>query len=174
MKTTVQALQDVYIQLGGALTDTYAGIAGGVPVGDYIAIPDMVEAVSKKASSGGSGSGVFVAHFEVTLDENENMDVITCDKTADEIVDAYVSNEFVCAKILFYETLPEVTAFDIYASDDQQDGKTLQICSHRVFVDDYAQASVEDALVSTKIYYDFVHEQWHKQEVGYALTPYSE
>lgn len=147
--------------------------------GDIITAAKLnhIESGIESASSGGGGGGgseVFVAHFEVTFDENENMNVVTCDKTADEIVDAYVSNEFVCAKILFYETLPEVTAFDIYASDDQ-DGKTLQICSHRVFVDDYAQASVGDALVSTKIYYDFVHdEQWHMQEVGYALTPYSE
>lgn len=86
MKTTVQALQDVYIQLGGALTDTYAGIAGGVPVGDYTAIPDMVEAVSKKASAGGGGSGgdsICILH--ATIDGQ----TVSFSETASDVVDAY-------------------------------------------------------------------------------------
>lgn len=120
---------------------------------------------------GGGGSGVFVAHFEVTW-VDEHTKAITCDKTVDEIVDAYVSNEFVCAKILFYETTPELTAFDIYASDDQQYGKTVDIYLHHVWVEDYAQASAGDALVCEKIYYDNVREQWSLQEVVYALTPF--
>ena len=57
MNTTVQALQDLYVKLGGSLTDTYAGIANGAAVGDYVTIPDMIEAVTQKAGSGGGGGG---------------------------------------------------------------------------------------------------------------------
>lgn len=54
MKRTVKALQDLYVKLGGQLTDTYAGIANGIKVGLYKRIPDIIEAVKEKAS-GGSG-----------------------------------------------------------------------------------------------------------------------
>lgn len=56
MNNTVTALQGLYVKLGGKLTDTYDTIAGGVPVGDYATIPDMIEACTQKAGSGG-GSG---------------------------------------------------------------------------------------------------------------------
>lgn len=51
---TIQALQGLYVALGGELTDTYEDIAGGVPVSDYKVIPDMIEAISQKASGGSS------------------------------------------------------------------------------------------------------------------------
>ena len=53
MDTTVKALQAVYIAFGGALDDTYSGIADGAAVGDYTVIPDMVSAIAKKAASAG-------------------------------------------------------------------------------------------------------------------------
>lgn len=49
MNTTVKSLQDVYVALGGELTDTYEDIAGGVPVSDYTTIPDVIEAISQLA-----------------------------------------------------------------------------------------------------------------------------
>jgi len=58
MKTTVQALQDVYVKLGGELTDTYPAIADGAEVGDYTTIPDVVEAIAQIAVNGGDSDGV--------------------------------------------------------------------------------------------------------------------
>ena len=55
MNTTIKSLQDLYIKLGGQLTDTYEGIAYGIAVGDYTLIPDMIEAVKEKAGAGGGG-----------------------------------------------------------------------------------------------------------------------
>jgi hypothetical protein len=52
MKSTIEALQDIYISLGGLLTDTYDNINNGSPVGDYATIPDIAEAISKKATAG--------------------------------------------------------------------------------------------------------------------------
>lgn len=56
MNSNVQALRALYVVLGGELTDTYEDIANGVPVSDYAVIPDVIMAISKKATSGG-GSG---------------------------------------------------------------------------------------------------------------------
>lgn len=71
MKRTVKALQDLYVKLGGQLTDTYAGIADGIKVGLYKRIPDIIEAVKEKASGGGGGAGL----PEVTAADNG--DVLT-------------------------------------------------------------------------------------------------
>lgn len=70
MKRTVKALQDLYVKLGGQLTDTYANIADGIKVGLYKRIPDIIEAVKEKASGGG-GAGL----PEVTAADNG--DVLT-------------------------------------------------------------------------------------------------
>ena len=56
MNTTVQALQDLYVKLGGNLTDTYDTIADGAAVGNYVTIPDMIEACTQIAGSGGGSS----------------------------------------------------------------------------------------------------------------------
>lgn len=45
---TIESLQALYVKLGGSLTDTYADIAGGVPVSDYSTIPDMIAAITEK------------------------------------------------------------------------------------------------------------------------------
>ena len=65
MNTTVQALQDLYVKLGGNLTDTYDTIADGAAVGNYVTIPDMIEACAQKAGSGGGS-----ALPAVTADDN--------------------------------------------------------------------------------------------------------
>lgn len=49
--TTVEALKGLYTTLGGQLSDTYSGIAGGVAVSDYVLIPDMIQAITQKVSS---------------------------------------------------------------------------------------------------------------------------
>lgn len=53
MLTTVEALKQVYVSLGGELTDTYATIADGVAVSDYVTNPDVIAAIAVKAASAG-------------------------------------------------------------------------------------------------------------------------
>lgn len=53
MTTTVEALKEIYVSLGGELTDTYDDIAGGVAVGDYVTIPDVSNAIAQRAASAG-------------------------------------------------------------------------------------------------------------------------
>lgn len=56
MNTTVQALQALYVKLGGSLTDTYDDIANGATVADYATVPDMVDAIAEVTESGGDSS----------------------------------------------------------------------------------------------------------------------
>lgn len=51
MNTTVKSLQDVYVSMGGQLTDTYEDIAGGIPVSDYTTNPDVIAALAQIAGS---------------------------------------------------------------------------------------------------------------------------
>lgn len=73
MNTTVLALQSLYVKLGGTLTDTYEGIAGGIPVGDYALIPDVIQActqlVSESGGSGGGGGAFVIGVANKTLDK---------------------------------------------------------------------------------------------------------
>ena len=50
MNTTVEALKGLYVALGGQLTDTYADIAGGIAVSDYVLIPDCIQAITQKVT----------------------------------------------------------------------------------------------------------------------------
>lgn len=47
MTTTIKALQNLYVAMGGDLTDTYDGISNGAPVSDYVVIPDMINAIAE-------------------------------------------------------------------------------------------------------------------------------
>ena len=47
MNTTVEALKGLYVALGGQLTDTYASIAGGITVSNYVLIPDCIQAIAQ-------------------------------------------------------------------------------------------------------------------------------
>lgn len=42
---TIQALKDLYVKVGGSLTDTYQGVAGGAAVSDYVTTPDCLKAI---------------------------------------------------------------------------------------------------------------------------------
>lgn len=55
MDNNMTALFNVYVALGGSLTDTYDDIANGVPVSDYTIKPEIIDAIAKKVTSGGSG-----------------------------------------------------------------------------------------------------------------------
>lgn len=54
--TTVEALKGLYVALGGQLTDTHEGVAGGVAVSDYVLIPDVIQAITQKVPSGSGAS----------------------------------------------------------------------------------------------------------------------
>ena len=57
--STVKALKNLYVKLGGNLTDTYSDIAHGKKVGNYCLIPNVIKAIGKKAPSGSGGDGQF-------------------------------------------------------------------------------------------------------------------
>lgn len=79
--TTIKSLKDMYVKLGGSLTDTYADIAGEKAVGTYATIPEMIQACTKKAGSGGGKDEIFWVNAIVG-------DSITFDKTFAEITAA--------------------------------------------------------------------------------------
>lgn len=47
----VSALKALYVALGGALTDTYDGIAGGIAVSQYSLISDVIYAIAEVAQT---------------------------------------------------------------------------------------------------------------------------
>lgn len=123
MKRTVKALQDLYVKLGGSLTDTYNGIANGIKVGLYKRIPDIIEAVKEKASGGAglpevtaadngdvltvvegawakadapSGGDVLNVGFSVSFTDPSNP-VYSCDTSFADIAAAYASGTQVIA-----------------------------------------------------------------------------
>lgn len=67
--TNVEALQTLYVAFGGKLTDTYANIAGGVAVSDYVLSSDVICAIAQKA--GGAGIELPV------VSKSDNGDVLT-------------------------------------------------------------------------------------------------
>lgn len=52
MNTTVVSLKNLYVQLGGALADTYNDIADGIAVSNYVTIPDCIDAINALIESG--------------------------------------------------------------------------------------------------------------------------
>lgn len=119
MNTTVQALQALYVKLGGSLTDTYDSIADGATVADYATVPDMVDAIAQiskaenlinSVSNDDNGkiltvvdgaaefaepeTNTFVVNYAEDEDEN-----ISCDKTAAEIYAAYESGKTITAQL---------------------------------------------------------------------------
>lgn len=79
---TIQALQELYLKLGGSLADTYSDIAGGVAVGEYVLIPDMIAACAQIAESGEGGEGDDGGAFVIGVANK------TLDKTYAEILAA--------------------------------------------------------------------------------------
>lgn len=119
MNTTVQALQALYVKLGGSLTDTYDNIADGATVADYATIPDMVDAIAQiskaenlinSVSKDDNGKVLTVVDgaaefaepetntFVVNYAEDEDKN-ISCDKTAAEIYAAYESGKTITARM---------------------------------------------------------------------------
>ena len=51
MDNTIKALQNLYVAMGGALTDTYANIADGASIANLVIIPDMINAIAALKTS---------------------------------------------------------------------------------------------------------------------------
>ena len=51
MDNNIIALQNLYVALGGELTDTYDEIANGIPVSDYAIKPDVINAIAKQVTA---------------------------------------------------------------------------------------------------------------------------
>ena len=47
MDNTIKALQNLYVAMGGELTDTYETICDGAAVSNYVTIPDMINAIAE-------------------------------------------------------------------------------------------------------------------------------
>lgn len=116
MISTVNSLKDLYVKMGGSLTDTYEGIANGVPVADYNVIPDMIEAITQKAGSGGGGGGSFL----VTITWDDTTSKYVCDKTYAEIKAAFESGQAVVAfsDPNVYELVQVDSGFIMFVSND--------------------------------------------------------
>lgn len=69
MNNTITALQNLYVALGGSLTDTYENIADGIAVSNYVVIPDMINAITQKAA----GAGIELP----AVGKSDNGDVLT-------------------------------------------------------------------------------------------------
>lgn len=131
MDTTVQALQALYVKLGGSLTDTYDNIADGATVADYATIPDMVDAIAQiskaenlinsvsnddngkvltvvdgAAEFAEPGTNTFIATY--TMDAMNEHANISCDKTASEIYAAYESGKTITAQLTGVSRVPAV------------------------------------------------------------------
>lgn len=100
MKSTVEALQSVYLEKGGALTDTYPDIANGAPVGDYVTIPDMISAfVAINAATGRSGGGVVYVTINGITTDNQTITFDKASMNAGEIANAVKAGNVVIIRI---------------------------------------------------------------------------
>lgn len=116
--TNVKSLLELYVKMGGSLTDTYSDIAGGVPVGQYSTISDAILACSKKYSSGGGGGA---EKFVVTLTQDEQTEewAAADGVTVAEIAAAYEANKIVVAEIPYNnEMLVDVPCLAAAVIDD--------------------------------------------------------
>lgn len=51
MDNTIKALQNLYVAMGGELTDTYDNICDGAAVSNLVIIPDMINAIASVAGN---------------------------------------------------------------------------------------------------------------------------
>lgn len=57
MDNTIVALQNLYVAMGGELTDTYDDICDGASVADLVIIPDMINAIAALKTSQAESEG---------------------------------------------------------------------------------------------------------------------
>ena len=71
MSPIIVALKALYVALGGALTDTYADIADGIPVSGMVLTSDLVTCLSR-LTIGGGGQALYNHNVHVNFeDDNE-------------------------------------------------------------------------------------------------------
>lgn len=71
MNTTVIALQNLYVALGGSLTDTYEDIADGVAVSNYVVIPDVINAIAQLKAAASTAEETTTTNNDDTADTTE-------------------------------------------------------------------------------------------------------
>lgn len=98
MNTTVQSLQALYVKLGGSLTDTYDDIADGAAVGNYVVIPDVIDALSKITENGGG-----VKRFTTTFTNNQG--TYEADNSISDIISAWQAGKICdCVIVMAQDT----------------------------------------------------------------------
>lgn len=110
----LNSLKNLYVKLGGALTDTYAGIAGGKPVSDYFLTTDVIAACTEKAGGGGGGAEDFVVN--ATLTAGSGTPTITSETTIADILDAYDDGKNIKLKLVG-EGMPDMFGSLAYIVD---------------------------------------------------------
>lgn len=120
MNTTVQALLELYVSLGGKLTDSYSDISEGV-VGDYTTIPDCIKAVQKVAQTGKT----IQMHWNYTAGGLSPFDAET-DMTPDEVWSAVENGNNVVA-VLTTNGKPNGDLLTLYSIS--REGRYLSFCS---------------------------------------------
>ena len=120
---TIEALQALYVKLGGDLTDTYEDISGGVPVSDYAIIPDMIAAVAKKATPSGGDSYVGTAETTGSSGASEPEAEFSLDITAGELfalINSGKTASFICKNTDFpqYAFVINITAVQVAPARD--------------------------------------------------------
>lgn len=92
----VEALKALYVALGGALTDTYADIAGGVPVSEYSLICDVISAIAEVAGGGEQG-GIETKIVDFRQEDDTHL---SGDITYGELYGYYQSGNAVVARLI--------------------------------------------------------------------------
>ena len=111
---------------------------------------------------GGGGSGAFVVTFDIT---NDGGFVVTCDKTASEIISAY-SDGLVCASISFFGESIYRHTFDVVADAD-----TNYIEFDGIYVINDADEDHNGLLLNYSIVWDNESEMWNVDAVQYPIAP---
>lgn len=84
MNTTLIALQNLYVALGGALTDTYDDIFDGETVGNYAIIPDIINAIAEL--------GAIKASSALGINNSNNLTITTESGLEIEAQDIYLTS----------------------------------------------------------------------------------
>lgn len=130
----------------------------------------VVEGAWDKAAPSGGGSDIFVMHFEVTLDEDTQSVVVTCDKTPAEIVAAGDAGKLMIAKALMWETYPEEASIKL-VTEMQGSDPYINIEFLGIYYESVSQASSNDRLSRANISWDVLNNRWRAEGANYQLTP---
>ena len=99
---TIKALQALYVKIGGSLTDTVSGVAGGAAVSDYVVITDVLKAIFVKCGG--------------------NLTTVYSDISADTVADYSLNPEviFAIAKVAALYVAPTLETASVTPSTSAQ------------------------------------------------------